>query len=155
MLCFIILTSCTQNKIVQVVPYSKLQIVMDSLIATNEIKKPVYELIVDKGSEYENFMTFHMGTDSFYKEDVLSTCYFLSNGHKVKIYSGVESYFNLQGKQVTYGRTEGINSNENHLLWVIHMYKDSIVEVYPTNYVNPFLLLPPGTSKEPILDVLN
>jgi hypothetical protein len=141
-----IIYSCSHNcpqKEVQLITNEKLQYVIDSITSLNSDRN-TYELFVHKGigAGYLGFMLLYIGTEAFYDDNMLSSFYFLSNNHKVKIYSGFESYFNLPEKKVNYGRMNGIREDENHLLWGIYMYKDNIVGVHSVDSANPFLLIP-------------
>jgi len=128
---FILCVSCTQKtEKVRVVPISDLQTVIDSLTNLYANENTICELIVNK-DEYYMYMTFHIGTSSILKEDVLSACYFLSNGHEVIIYSGIEPYFNLPGKEVNFGNFEELKSSNEHLLWAIEMWDDRIWGINP------------------------
>lgn len=141
-LILISINSCIKNERIQIAPNKNLQYVIDTIIFSNQMDKAIYELFIDKCSEYRNDIVLHIGIDPYYNDSVLCLSYLNSNGCEVNIYSGLESYFNLPNKQVKYGRKDGIRRDENNLLWIIHMYKDSIVDVYPANYANPFLIIP-------------
>lgn len=130
------------NRDVELTTYKSLQLVIDSITKLSNTKNKVYELFVHKEAEYRGFMLLHIGGEAFYDSEALSIFYLLSNKHKVRIYSGIESYFNLPSKNVTYGRIEGIRENENHLLWGIYMYKDSIIGIHSVDFANPYLLIP-------------
>lgn len=139
-----IIYSCSHNSSqheIRLIANDRLQYIIDSITSFNK-NKNTYELFVHKGSEYFGFMLLHIGTEAFYDNNTLSLSYFLSNNHRIKIYSGYESYFNLPEKKVNYGRIKGIKEDENHLLWGIYMYKDSVIGVHSISSANPFLLIP-------------
>jgi hypothetical protein len=137
----IMINSCSQKDEVRLITSSRLQLIVDSITSLNK-NRNVYEIFVHKIEGYRGFMLLHIGTDPYYDNDMLSLLYFMSNNHKVKIYSGVESYFNMPDQQIIYGRIEGIHENRDHSLWGIYMYKDSIIGVHSVDSANPFLLIP-------------
>lgn len=145
--------NCSQKEEIQLVTNKKLQSIIDSVTLINN-NQNIYELFVHKIEGYRGFMLLHIGTDAFYDGNMLSLSYFLSNNHKIRIYSGLESYFNLPDKEINYGRTEGIWEDKNNLLWGIYMYKDSVIGIYPVDSANPFLLIPspPFTEPNPIIE---
>ena len=145
--CLITFSSCFRDRSVQVVPNEELQNVIDSLVMLNNSEKEAYDLFVDQVSSELCFMVLYMGDESFYKrwskvlvlphtDDVLSVYHFVSKGHKVRIYSGIEFYFNLQGKgkDVCHARLLLKENEQRHSLWVIPIYKNEIREVYPVMY---------------------
>jgi hypothetical protein len=138
----VIWSLCTKNEKIQIMPNKNLQYVIDTIISSNKIEKATYELFIDKVPEYRCDMVLHIGIEPYYNDSVFCLSYLVSNECKINIYSGVESYFNLPGKQIGYGKSNGIRQNKDHLLWIIHMYMDSIIDVYSANYVNPFLIIP-------------
>ena len=146
---FILCVSCSQKtEKVRVVPINDLQIVIDSLTNLYAKENTTCELIMDKNHPFCISMIFHIGTSSILKEDVLSACYFLSNEHEVIIYSGVEPYFNLPGKEVNFGNFEELKSSNEHLLWSIKMCDESkwtinpgigiVINVHSVDSVEPF-----------------
>ncbi|MDU1893124.1 MAG: hypothetical protein E6767_20800 [Dysgonomonas sp.] len=141
----IMLWSCSHNshlkEEIQLVTSEQLQSAIDSLTYLNS-NQNTYELFVHKISEYRGFILLHIGAEAYYTKDNISLVYLLSNKNKVKIYSGIESYFNLPNNKISYGRTDGIKKDKNHALWGIYLYKDSIIGIYSVETANPFLLIP-------------
>lgn len=143
LLFLIFIFSCSnESKLIELVTTKNLQRILDSIVAENYRNNTVYELFVDKGSEFGCDMLLHIGIEPYYNDNTLCLNYINSKGHKIKIYSGIESYFNLPGEQIFYGKANTIKQDHNHKLWVIRLYEDSIVDVYSVESGNPFLLLP-------------
>jgi len=155
----VIFCSCSQqDRRVQVTPSEELQKVIDSLVVLKNSEKKVYHLFVDQITPNQCFMVLYMGDRPFlkdsyqgalpYTKDVLSVYYFLSNGHEIRIYSGIESCFNfLEMREWEWANFEKIvlpwKEQPPHSFWVIHLYNNEVIEVYPTNGAIPFWS-PPG-----------
>lgn len=142
-ICVCVIACGKSNSRKQVYPNPKLQTLIDSLVDNNKLKNQSYiELFVDKTVDFRGDIILHIGSSPYYDESILSPCYMLSNNKEISLYSGIESYFSSAKDSVEYvGSNKGIDANENHSLWIIRMYKDSIVDVYETYYANPFLLI--------------
>lgn len=140
----VVLVSCKRedNEQIQVYTNNSLQQVIDSLVEKSSVMDgSILELFVDRRSEHRCDMIFHIGKTPFYNDSILSLCYMNSLNNRIKIYSGIEAYFNSSNRFVKYiGNNRGIEADNDNLLWVICMYKDSIIDVYLTGYVNPYLL---------------
>jgi len=165
----IIFCSCSQDRRIQVIPSEGLQKVIDSLVMLNNSKRKVFDLFVDQISLNECFMVLYMGNNPFYKntkyntlsytEDVLSTYYFLSNGHEIRIYSGIESCFNLPEKEEPVGFEKiGLSTqillstwkDQQDLLWLIHLYNNEVISIHSMTGVRPFFS-PSGLPRKSII----
>lgn len=142
---FTIMASCKResNEKIEVYTYDCLQYVIDSLVENSSIADgSLFELFVDRRSEHRCDMILHIGKYSYYNDSILSFYYINSLNNRVNIYSGIEAYFNSSNHFVNYiGSNKGIEADDNNLLWVICMYKDSIIDIYSTEYVNPYLII--------------